>query len=124
MLDICILFSFFLVHVVTTPHDSHQMIALGSIIQVLSMLMLSLAHRNQYYQAGPNITYHEIDPEPFLQVFLAQAVGIGLGQSLLFLPSLTIIGHHFKCRRALATGIAVSVSLIDISLILPEATIR
>ncbi|KAF8809445.1 MFS general substrate transporter [Phlegmacium glaucopus] len=69
----------------------HYMIALGSILQVLSMLMLSLTHRNHYYQ-----------------VFLAQAVGIGLGQSLLFLPSLTIIGHHFKRRRALATGIAVS----------------
>ncbi|KAF8148455.1 MFS general substrate transporter [Crassisporium funariophilum] len=68
-----------------------HMIALGSILQVLSMFMLSLAREHQYYQ-----------------VFLAQGVGMGIGQSLLFLPSLTIIGHHFKCRRALATGIAVS----------------
>lgn len=36
---------------------------------------------------------------------------MGIGQSLLFLPSLTIIGQHFKAKRALATGIAVSVSL-------------
>jgi hypothetical protein len=35
---------------------------------------------------------------------------MGIGQGLLFLPSLTIIGHHFKHRRALATGIAISVS--------------
>ncbi|KAF9463208.1 major facilitator superfamily domain-containing protein [Collybia nuda] len=67
------------------------MIAAGSILQVFSMFMLSLTQRGQYYQ-----------------VFLSQAVGMGLGQSLLFLPSITIIGHHFKRRRALATGIALS----------------
>lgn len=44
------------------------------------------------------------------QVFLAQAIGTGIGQGLLFLPSLIIIGHHFRRRRALATGIAVCVS--------------
>ncbi|KDR74832.1 hypothetical protein GALMADRAFT_564664 [Galerina marginata CBS 339.88] len=69
----------------------HHMIALGTILQVFSMLMLSLARQHHYYQ-----------------VFLTQALGMGLGQSLLFLPSLTIIGHHFKRRRALATGISVS----------------
>ncbi|RDB28171.1 Riboflavin transporter MCH5 [Hypsizygus marmoreus] len=69
----------------------HYMIVAGSAIQVTSMFMLSLARDGQYYQ-----------------VFLAQALGMGLGQSLLFLPSLSIIGHHFKRRRAMATGIAVS----------------
>ena len=39
------------------------MIALGSIIQVLSMFMLSLTHRDQYYQVGPNITYRPINSE-------------------------------------------------------------
>ena len=54
--------------------------------------MLSLARRNQYYQ-----------------VFLAQGVGTGLAVGLLFLPSLSIVGHHFSARRrALATGIVVS----------------
>lgn len=33
---------------------------------------------------------------------------MGIGQGILFLPSLTIVGHHFKRRRALATGIVVS----------------
>ncbi|TFK31637.1 major facilitator superfamily domain-containing protein [Crucibulum laeve] len=69
----------------------HHMVAVGSILQVFSMFMLSLTQRGQYYQ-----------------IFLAQAVGMGLGQSLLFLPSVSIIGQHFKNRRALATGIAVS----------------
>ncbi|KAF8645564.1 hypothetical protein AX16_007737 [Volvariella volvacea WC 439] len=68
-----------------------QLIAVGTVLQVFSMFMLSLAKQGQYYQ-----------------VFLAQALGMGLGQGLLFLPSLIVIGHHFKRRRAFATGIAVS----------------
>lgn len=68
-----------------------SMMTLGTLLQVVSMLMLSLSHRQKYYQ-----------------VFLTQAFGMGLGQSLLFLPSLTIIGQHYQRRRALATGIAVS----------------
>ncbi|KAG5728432.1 Riboflavin transporter MCH5 [Termitomyces sp. T112] len=67
------------------------MIASGSVIQVISMFMLSLTRPGRYYQ-----------------VFLAQALGMGLGQALLFLPSITIISHHFKRRRAMATGVAVS----------------
>jgi len=30
--------------------DSHYMIALGTVLQVFSMVMLSFAHENQYYQ--------------------------------------------------------------------------
>ncbi|KJA18709.1 hypothetical protein HYPSUDRAFT_1097662, partial [Hypholoma sublateritium FD-334 SS-4] len=69
----------------------HHMMIAGSILQVVSMIMLSLAHQGRYYQ-----------------VFLAQAVGMGLGQSMLLLPSLAIIGQHFQRRRALATGLATS----------------
>ncbi|KAJ7118025.1 major facilitator superfamily domain-containing protein [Mycena crocata] len=69
----------------------HHMIALGSLLQVASIFMISLTQRHQYYQ-----------------VFLAQAVASGIGQSLLFLPSLSIIGHHFKRNRAFATGVGVS----------------
>ncbi|KAF5352290.1 hypothetical protein D9758_011960 [Tetrapyrgos nigripes] len=69
----------------------HHMMALGTCFQVFSMFMLSLAHQEQYYQ-----------------VFLAQAVGIGFGMGLIFIPSLTIISQHFRKRRAFATGIAVT----------------
>ncbi|KAF7342228.1 Riboflavin transporter MCH5 [Mycena venus] len=69
----------------------HHMIALGSFLQVVSIFMISLTQWHQYYQ-----------------VFLAQAVASGIGQSLLFLPSLSIIGQHFKRHRALATGVGVS----------------
>ncbi|KAF9070365.1 major facilitator superfamily domain-containing protein [Rhodocollybia butyracea] len=68
-----------------------HMIIMGSFLEVFSMFMLSLVRKEQYYQ-----------------VFLAQAVGIGLGQGLLFIPSLTIISQHFKKRRSFAIGIAVT----------------
>jgi hypothetical protein len=34
---------------------------------------------------------------------------MGLGQAMLFLPSISVVSHHFKRRRAMATGVAVSV---------------
>ncbi|KAJ7482003.1 major facilitator superfamily domain-containing protein [Mycena latifolia] len=69
----------------------HHMIAFGSALQVVSIFMISLTQKHKYYQ-----------------VFLAQAVASGIAQSLLFLPSLSIIGQHFKRNRAFATGVGVS----------------
>lgn len=69
----------------------HHTMVFGSVFYVFSMFMVSLAKPHHYYQ-----------------VFLSQGVGMGIGQGILFLPSLTIVGHHFKRRRALASGIVVS----------------
>ncbi|KAI0653724.1 MFS general substrate transporter [Cubamyces menziesii] len=69
----------------------HHVQICGSILLVFSIFMLSLVQQNQFYQ-----------------VFLAQGLGIGLGVGLLFLPSLSIVSHHFRRRRALATGLVVS----------------
>lgn len=33
---------------------------------------------------------------------------MGIGQAMIFLPSFTIVSHHFKRRRALAIGIVTS----------------
>ncbi|TBU21908.1 MFS general substrate transporter [Dichomitus squalens] len=63
----------------------------GSLLHVFSIFMLSLTTPERYYQ-----------------VLLAQGVGVGLGAGMLFLPSLSVVSHHFRRRRALATGIAVS----------------
>ncbi|KAK7449285.1 hypothetical protein VKT23_013428 [Stygiomarasmius scandens] len=81
----------------------HHMMALGSFFQVFSMFMLSLARQEQYYQYAHTPVFLESS-----QIFFAQAVGIGLGMSLIFIPSLTIISHHFRKRRAFVTGMAVT----------------
>jgi MCP family monocarboxylic acid transporter-like MFS transporter 10 len=33
---------------------------------------------------------------------------MGIGQGFIFIPSLTIISHHFRRRKALATGIVLT----------------
>ncbi|KAJ7808328.1 MFS general substrate transporter [Mycena olivaceomarginata] len=69
--------------------------AVGGLIFTFSVFMLSLCKPNQYYQ-----------------IFLAQAIGMGLGLGLTFLPSVSITVHHFKRRRGLASGIVMSGSAI------------
>ncbi|KAJ7716663.1 MFS general substrate transporter [Mycena maculata] len=67
----------------------------GGLIFTFSVFMLSLAKPGQYYQ-----------------IFLAQAVGMGIGLGMTFLPTLGIVVHHFRRRRGLASGIALSGSSI------------
>ncbi|KAF7289331.1 MFS general substrate transporter [Mycena indigotica] len=69
----------------------HALEIVGGIIFTVSSFLLSLAKPNQYYQ-----------------IFLAQGVGMGLGVGLIFLPSLSIVVHHFKRHRGLASGIIMS----------------
>ncbi|KAG9127643.1 hypothetical protein FRC07_011229, partial [Ceratobasidium sp. 392] len=69
----------------------HATVAAGSFLYTFCLFMLSLAKENQYYQ-----------------VFLPQAVGLGIGLGLLFLPSIGVISHHFRRRRSLAMGIVTS----------------
>lgn len=74
--------------------------------------MLSLTQKGQYYQVcrlKNTLVPCCLDVHLALsQVFLAQAVGMGLGLGLAFLPSLSIVSHHFRVHRALATGIVVT----------------
>ncbi|KAF8994416.1 MFS general substrate transporter [Cyathus striatus] len=67
----------------------HTMIA-GTIIYVFSMFMVSLAHHDQYYQ-----------------IFLSQAIGMGIGAGMLYVPAMAIQAHYWQKRRALAMGVAV-----------------
>ncbi|KAM0749511.1 MFS general substrate transporter [Meredithblackwellia eburnea MCA 4105] len=65
----------------------------GSVLYVFALFMTSLTKK--YYQ-----------------VILAQAIGMGLGMGLLFLPAIGVLSHYFMKRRSLAMGIAVSGSSI------------
>ncbi|THH08435.1 hypothetical protein EW145_g2707 [Phellinidium pouzarii] len=71
----------------------YHLVISGSIVLVFSLFMLSLTQPEQYYQ-----------------VFLAQGLGVGLGSSLSYLPSLAIIAQHFPVphARARAMGIAAA----------------
>lgn len=42
----------------------------------------------------------------YWQFFLAQGVAIGIGDGLLFLPSMVIISQYFSAKKAFAIGIA------------------
>ncbi|EJD41249.1 MFS general substrate transporter [Auricularia subglabra TFB-10046 SS5] len=66
----------------------HVLVWTGSTIYIVCTFMLSLAKPMKYYQ--------------FL---LSQGIGSGLGVGFLFLPTVSIIAHHFDKKRALAMGI-------------------
>lgn len=65
----------------------------GLFLEVFGMMMTSLG--TKYYQ-----------------IFLAQALVVGLGCGCLFTPSIAIIGTYFTTKRSLATGLAASGSSV------------
>ncbi|KAF7298315.1 MFS general substrate transporter [Mycena kentingensis (nom. inval.)] len=69
----------------------HHLEIFGSILFVFSLFMLSLAKPLQYYQ-----------------IFLTQGLGMGIGTGFVFVPTTSVIAHHFVRRRALATGVLLT----------------
>jgi MFS family permease len=63
--------------------------ALGVFLQLLGIFMTSLA-------------------QSYWQIFLAQALCLGLGNGFTFCPALAVLAGYFKRRRALAVGLAVT----------------
>lgn len=68
---------------------AHQLLAVGSFLIVFGQMMLSLSR--EYYQ-----------------VFLSQAISIGVGTGLIFVSGVAILSTYFSTRLATATGIAAS----------------
>ncbi|KAI0708179.1 major facilitator superfamily domain-containing protein [Cerioporus squamosus] len=67
----------------------------GSILLAFSLFMLSLAK-----------------PDAFYQILLSQGIGAGLGAGMLYLPSISVVSHYFRRRRALAMTMVSSGSSI------------
>lgn len=63
----------------------------GAFLQSFSLFMLSLAQPGSYYQ-----------------VFLAQGIGSGVAQGLMYVPSYAVLSQHFCKRRALVMSIVAS----------------
>ena len=43
-----------------------------------------------------------------VQIFLSQALGMGLGLGLTFIPTIGLTSHHWKRRRGFASGVALT----------------
>ena len=62
------------------------MLFLGAAIETLGVFLMSLSHK-------------------YWSIFLTQGVMLGLGNGLLYLPGLALVGRSFKKHRAIAMGI-------------------
>ncbi|EKG09051.1 hypothetical protein MPH_13961 [Macrophomina phaseolina MS6] len=65
----------------------HTMVMSGAFMTTLGTFMASICH-------------------DYWQLFLAQGVCVGLGNGLLFAPTMTVISTYFEKKRALAMGVA------------------
>ncbi|KAH8115033.1 MFS general substrate transporter [Phellopilus nigrolimitatus] len=71
----------------------HHLVIIGSVVLVLSLFMLSLAQPEQYYQ-----------------IFLTQGLGVGIGSSLSYVPSLAVLAQHFPTPHAQARAMGIAVA--------------
>ncbi|KAL4902792.1 major facilitator superfamily domain-containing protein [Aspergillus multicolor] len=86
------IFSLFVGPIVDAGYLS-PLLALGSFFTILGISMTSLC--NEYWQ-----------------VFLAQALTMGLGFGCLYVPAPTVVSQHFHRRTALAMGVSSAGSAI------------
>ena len=73
-----------------------------------SLFMLSLTHRQDFLQVG-NSFVRAVVFTAALQVYLAQGLANGIAMGMLYVPSLAIVSHYFKRRRAFVMGISAAV---------------
>lgn len=66
-----------------------ELLIVGTVITVLGVMMLSLAH--EYYQ-----------------ILLAQGICVGIGSAIIYVPSISLVASRFQRRRALAVCVATS----------------
>lgn len=71
----------------------HSIVNVGTFAIVFGMMMTSICHK-------------------YWQFVLAQGVTVGIGNGLLFLPSIAIVPQYFSKNKALASGIVAAGSSI------------
>ncbi|KAI0688204.1 monocarboxylate permease [Cerioporus squamosus] len=72
-------------------YGTSVLVPLGSVVCVFAMMMVSLTQKDQAYQ-----------------LFLSQGVLFGIGIALMFNPSVAVMSHWFRRRRASAIGVVLS----------------
>ncbi|KAG1747936.1 MFS general substrate transporter [Suillus paluster] len=68
-----------------------QLVIGASLLQAISLFMLSLAKPDQYYQ-----------------IFLSQGIGSGCAAGLLYIPSMAVVSQYFRKRRELVMTFVAS----------------
>ncbi|KAG2130615.1 major facilitator superfamily domain-containing protein [Suillus bovinus] len=68
----------------------YHLVITGSLLQSLSIFMLSFAKPDQYYQ-----------------IFLTQGLCSGVALGLLYVPSLAVVSHYFKRKRTLVMTLVI-----------------
>ena len=82
---------------------------------IFCIFMISISQPEHYYQVLPSTFFLTIvnkTHRAFSQLLLAQGFGMGMAVGIMYIPGLGVISHYFQKRRALAIGIATSVSQI------------
>ena len=74
-----------------------------------SLFMLSFAKPNQFYQVRLPVCLRMKDRSCNLfQVFLTQGLGTGIAAGIMYVPSVSVLSHHFHSRRAMAMSFAAT----------------
>ena len=69
-------------------------------ILILSFFLLSLAQPDKYYQVHKSESIFNCTSDRLCQVFLTQGLGVGIGASLTYVPSLAVLAQHFRSERS------------------------
>ncbi|KIK62268.1 hypothetical protein GYMLUDRAFT_242947 [Collybiopsis luxurians FD-317 M1] len=69
----------------------YHMVWGGAVLDIICLWLLTLAK-----------------PDSFYQNFLAQGIGCGIAQGMMYLPCIAVVSHYFRQRRALAMTIVAS----------------
>ncbi|KAJ4474250.1 major facilitator superfamily domain-containing protein [Lentinula aciculospora] len=88
----------------------YHMVWGGAVLDIVCLWLLCLAKPDSFYQVRCFF------PSSFLtlvhlrstQNFLAQGLGCGIAQGMMYLPCIAVVSHYFKQRRALAMTIVAS----------------
>jgi len=78
----------------------------GSLLFVSCLFAISISQH--FYQVCFPLRQLKLD-YTFVQIYLAQGIGLGTAIGIMYIPAVGIVSHYFQRRRALIIGIVTSV---------------
>lgn len=85
----------------------------GALLFEFCLFMISISQAEHFYQVRTDhsLKYATVNEATFIQLFLAQGVGLGIAVGVMYIPAIGVISHYFHRKRALAIGLGTSVCL-------------